>query len=283
MNTIKAVAILENPCAGSGKSAEIAIKLSNELIIKGIPATVYSINWPNDFDDYSDIWLIGGDGTISYFINKYPFCDKNIAIFKGGTGNDFAWKLYGDINLKQQIHQVLNSKPKMVDIVKFNNILFINCLGVGFDGETIQSMDSIRFLGGHIGYLVSVIRTIFTFKEYRFVIKSNGETWDDQFLLVMIANSSRAGGGFFIAPQAQINDGLLNMVLCKKLSVFNRLKYLPLIQKGKHLNKPFVIHQSSTDFTIFCEKQMAIQFDGELTFANELKIGLHSHAFKFRY
>lgn len=283
MNSITAVAILENPRAGSGKSDKIANKLCKKLIIIGISATVYSSDWPIDFDDYSDIWIIGGDGTVNYFINKYPYCDKNIAIFKGGTGNDFAWKLYGDSTLNHQISQILHSQPQFVDIGIFNNILFINCLGVGFDGEIIKSMNTIRFLGGHIGYLLSVVRTIFTFKEYKFTIQANGITRDEAFLLVMIANSSRAGGGFFIAPHAQINDGLLNLVLCKKLSILNRLRYLPLIKKGYHLNKPFVIHQTGTNFTIQSEKEMAIQFDGELTFAKELQIGLHSHAFKFRY
>jgi diacylglycerol kinase (ATP) len=261
---IYSVAILENPVAGSGKSSRISEQLAKELSARQIPYTIFTDYWPGDFENFSDIWLIGGDGTINYFINHYPDCNKPLALFKGGTGNDFAWKLYGDQCLEDQLQQVLHSTPKWIDAGKFNDTLFINCLGVGFDGEIIRSMKAIRILGGHLGYLLAVVLKIFSFREYAFKISTETETWKEHFLLVMVVNSSRAGGGFFVAPDAKINDGQLDMVLCRKLPVLKRLKYLPIIQKGKHLHLPFVIHRLGKKFSILAEFKMAIQADGEL-------------------
>ena len=277
------IAVLENPAAGSGKSARIAAYLVNELSKRAIPAVVFKKDWPPDFSEFSDIWVIGGDGTINYFINKYPDCNKPLALFKGGTGNDFAWKLYGNSNIEEQLHIVLNATPRFIDAGKFNDTLYLNCLGVGFDGETLSFMNAIRFVGGHIGYLLSVLVKICSFKEAHFEIEVNNENWSDRFLLVMIVNSSRAGGGFFVAPHAEINDGLLNMVLCKKLSVFKRLKYLPVIEKGKHLHLPFVIHRTGKNFSIQCEKTMAVQVDGELHFAKDIQVTAMGGKFLFRY
>lgn len=280
---ISSVAILENPKAGKGRSGRIAGWLSNELAARSIDAVIFRETWPDNFDDFSDIWLIGGDGTINYFINHYPHCHKPIALFKGGTGNDFAWKLYGDRSDAEQLEQVLNATPKYIDAAKCNDILFINCLGAGFDGEIIRSMNAIRLLGGHLGYLLAVLLKIFTFREYTFRISTNKETWNEPFLLVMVVNSSRAGGGFFVAPDAEINDGKLDMVLCKKLPVLKRLKYLPVIKKGKHMHLPFVIHRMQEKCSIQCSRVMAIQVDGELLLAKELLIEVLPAKFLFRY
>lgn len=280
---VTAVAILENPFAGNGAPAKLANWLVKELAQRNISSTHFKENWPAHFDGFSDIWLIGGDGTIHYFINRYPNCALPLALFKGGTGNDFAWKLYGDQSAAEQLEQVLHAEPRYIDAGKFNQTIFINCLGVGFDGEIIRSMRAIRLLGGHIGYLLAVIGKIFTFREQRFRISDGTEHWNDRFLLVMVVNSSRAGGGFFIAPEASITDGKLDLVLCTQQPLLQRLRYLPIIKKGKHMHLPFVIHRQGEQFTIQCEKVMDIQADGDLYTAQELQIEILPAKFCFRY
>ena len=128
---ITSVAILGNPNAGNGRSRKLGNWLEKELHKREIDANLFMDHWPDILDTFSDIWLIGGDGTINYFINHYPDCSKPLALFKGGTGNDFAWKLYGDTSDAAQLNQILNSHPKPVDVGKCNDTLFINCLGVG--------------------------------------------------------------------------------------------------------------------------------------------------------
>jgi YegS/Rv2252/BmrU family lipid kinase len=282
---IKNVAILANTTAGKGKSKQISIWLQEQLITLNKLSNIYDLEWPSDaeLNQYSDAWVIGGDGTINYFINKYPNCKIPITLFCGGTGNDFAWKLYGDVTIEKQLATILAATPKPIDAAKVNGKLYINCLGVGFDGEILQSMKSIRFIGGHYGYLLAVIFKIFFFKEQKIQIQIGEEIWNEKFLLALIVNSSRAGGGFFIAPPAALNDGLLNMVLSKKISILKRLWYLPVIQKGKHLHLPFIIHRLVEKITIKCEKELPIQVDGELLYAKDIQIEVLPSQFLFRY
>jgi diacylglycerol kinase (ATP) len=274
---IQSVAILVNPIAGKGKSSKMSVWLHNELNKKTIPNTIFSNEWPtlSILETFSDVWVVGGDGTINYFINHYPNCKIPIALFSGGTGNDFAWKLYKGISKEVQFSSLFNASPKPVDAGKVNDTLYINCLGVGFDGEILESMKAIRFIGGHFGYLLAVIYKIFRFKEKSMTIRLADEEWNEKFLLVLIVNSSRAGGGFNIAPPADVNDGQLN--------IWKRLRYLPIIKKGNHLHYPFIVHKLGKEFTINSNEILPIQIDGELQFTNKLQVSVLPKQFLFRY
>lgn len=100
----------------------------------------------------------------------------------------------------------------------------------------------------------------------------------------MIANnSSRSGGGFFITPNASFQDGHLDLLLCGKLSLFQRLCYLPVLQKGKHLHLPFVTHRLVKEIQISLDQNTDIQIDGELISAKEIKISVVPNKFLFRF
>ena len=69
--------------------------------------------------------------------------------------------------MTQQLELVLTTTAKRVDAASCNDQLYMNSLGIGFDGEVLQSMRTIRWMGGHLGYLLVVLRKIFSFKEFR--------------------------------------------------------------------------------------------------------------------
>ena len=86
-----------------------------------------------------------------------------------------------------------------------------------------------------------------------------------------------------VSPEAKIDDGKLNMVLCKPLSVLKRLKYLPVIDKGRHLYKDFIIHNTVSKIRIECEKEMLAQIDGELICAKTFEIKVLPERYLFKY
>ncbi len=276
------VALLINTNAGKGNALQVATVVEQELINRHITYSRFNNTWCTSLDAFTEVWVIGGDGTLNYFLNQYTNCSIPIVIFKGGTGNDVAWKLYGDISTQAQIQLILKATAKPIDAGMCNNTIFINGIGIGFDGEVLQSMNTIRCVGGHFGYLLAVIKKIFSFKEYSFTISLDGKIIAENFLLMMVFNSSRTGGGFYIAPTALINDGFLNMVLCKPLSILQRLRYLPIIEKGKHLHLPFIQHQTCKSISITCEKESPAQCDGELIYAKSFVIKVLEGKFFFK-
>jgi YegS/Rv2252/BmrU family lipid kinase len=283
MDDRRTIVLLINPLARKNKTQQIVAGINEILSEKKIPFASFADHWPVEINTFKEVWLIGGDGTLNYFLNFYKDISIPIAIFKGGTGNDFASKLYGPISINTQIRKVLNAEIKKVDAAECNGRKFINGAGIGFDGEVLKSINSIRLLGGHLGYLWIVIRKIFSFKERLFQIQFDAENLSEKFLLVMLTNSTTTGGGFMVSPEAEIDDGKLNMILCKPLPVLKRLQYLPIIEKGKHLYKDFIVHKTITNIKIECEEETLAQIDGELITAKTFDIKVLPGQYLFKY
>lgn len=275
----KNIAILANSKSGKGKGLKLLQEIEELLNKLAISYSSFIDNWLPSLEEFSEVWVIGGDGTLNYFINKYPNLNIPFTIFKGGTGNDVAFALYGNINWQTQVQQILKSNIQPIDAGNCNGKLFLNGVGIGFDGEILQQMNSIRFIGGHLGYLLVVIKKIFSFKEYEFEIETSGNSTKSKYLLVSIFNSIRTGGGFYIAPKASLQDGLLDMVLCQPLPIFKRLLNLPKIEKGKHLNLPFIRYNKLPYTFIKTAKELPAQIDGELFYANEFDIKVLKNKF----
>ncbi len=273
-----------NPLAGKGKSTTLALQIRDKLKEKNISYDVFESAWPATLHHIEEAWIVGGDGTLNYFLNKYKQINIPLAVFKGGTGNDFAWKLYGAMNLHQQIEHVLNHHSKPVDAAECNGMKFINGLGIGFDGEATRSINTIRQIGGHLGYYLAIIKQIFFYKELLLTINADGKIFTEKYLLTMICNSSRMGGGFNVSPESMINDGKLNVILCKPLTLFKRLRYLPVIEKGKHLRLPFIDSLPGvSNIQVSAAKKVYAQIDGDLYYNDVFNITVLPKEYLFRY
>lgn len=283
MELKRSIVLLINPVGNKKITQKIFTQICDVFAQKKILFTSCTETWPQQINNYKEAWIIGGDGTLNYFINFYSDIKIAIVVFKGGTGNDFSTKLYGKITVAAQVNKVLNSEIKLVDAAECNGRRFINGVGIDFDGEVLRSINSIRLLGGHLGYLWVVIRKIFSFKEKDYKIQFDNDSLSAKFLLVMITNSTTTGGGFIVSPEAKIDDGKLNMVLCKPQPVMKRLQYLPIIEKGKHLCRNFIIHKEVINVKVECEKESLAQIDGELISAKTFDIKILPRHYKFKY
>src|SRR5688500_14336823 len=137
---IKHIALLCNAKAGKGRAASITAKLREVLDLRKILYSCFDESWPQQLEGYTDVFLVGGDGTLNYFINRYPDVRLPISLFKGGSGNDFAWKLYGDKSIHECLELALGQEAKSVDAGICNGRLFLNGVGIGFDGAIVKSM-----------------------------------------------------------------------------------------------------------------------------------------------
>jgi len=272
-----------NPLAGSGCALEVVARLEGLLHQYSIPKTVFIHDWPDSFSGFSDIYLVGGDGTLNFFINKYPDINVPLVIFKGGTGNDFHWLLYGEIDTVTQFKKVLDLPARPVDCGRCNNRLFINGVGAGFEGAVAQALSSGKKLPGKTSYLITILRKIFSYRSRHFTIMTGDKVITGKKLLVDISNGRRAGGGFHVAPEALANDGWLDLVMSASLTSIRRLIYLPVIEKGKHLGLSFITHLPVKAVRIQSLDIIQYHLDGEYAEAAELDIQIREQAFLFRY
>jgi len=278
------IALLCNKLAGKGNADAVAAHVSRILHTKSIAHDIIRTNWPRDFAVYSSVWIIGGDGTLNYFINHASMPLPPLVLLKAGTGNDFSTDLYGPATNTEIVEIALTSSPQPVDMGLCNGIRFINMAGIGFDGQVMKNMETIRWMGRSWGYLYAIIRTIFLFQEPEYEISVNDEQLDPgRYLLVQVANSPTTGGGFNVSPKARINDGTLNMLFCQPLSIMKRLLKLPLIRKGRHLDEPYITHRHITSAIVRAKKPIPAQLDGELVFAGQFEFSVQAGALSFLY
>jgi YegS/Rv2252/BmrU family lipid kinase len=285
MNTdTKNIAIVCNALAGAGRAVALAQKVSIELSGRQIAHSFFNETWPDEFNGYTDIWIVGGDGTLNYFLNLYPGLNIPLVIFNGGTGNDFHWVLYGNMNFDEQLNLALSAEPKQIDLGKCNDKFFINGVGIGFEGEVARSLTGKKKKSGKVSFMAMVLRKIFSYRSaiYRVII-SEKKIFEKKYLMIDVSNGSRAGGGFHIAPDAKANDGLFDVVLINSLHPLLRLRWLPVIEKGKHLGLSFIHHTRTNKIIIESDGPIHFHLDGEYYSDEKLVIEILPGRLLFRY
>jgi YegS/Rv2252/BmrU family lipid kinase len=279
------VALLFNPLSHDRRRYAVRLKVIEQLRRLNVYFDLFETDWPEAFDDRTHILLVGGDGTLNYFINKYPSNTVPLSIIKAGTGNDFAWKLFGNISLEAQVRVAIHGSLRRVDAGICNGRYFLNGVGVGFDGAVVKKMNaSRRWFNGYLPYYVNVLKVISSYRSVNVTISTAGNPSlrDQRAFMLTIANGSRYGGNFMVAPGADISDGLLNFVMIKPVPVWLRYFHLPSMKKGKHLRLPFVSQLQLSQVTITSVNDLPARLDGEPMLAKRFDIEVLPGRFLFR-
>jgi diacylglycerol kinase (ATP) len=278
---VKRIAVVCNPTDENKKALRIADTIIKKLTAKGIDHSLFTTNWPEVLDGFTDVWISGGDGTLNYFINQYPDTALPLALFQGGSGNDFHWMLYGDMSVETQIEKVLEGNTMAVDAGICNGQLFLNGVGIGFDGAIVKDLIGKKKLAGKASYLLSILKNIVSYKEKYCELNMDGRFLAQDCFMISVANGKRYGGGFHVAPRAVLQDGLLDVNVIGKIAPLHRMKYLPVMEKGEHLDLPFVKYYQSGKVMIDSKTELPTHIDGEYVIARRFEINVLPNKFLF--
>ena len=186
-------------------------------------------------ENFTDLLIIGGDGTINEAVNGLHF-DVPISIVPAGTGNDFIKNIQIGKSLNQQFETALEGKIQSVDVGKCNDRLFLNGVGIGFDGQIVEDMVSKRvpLLTGHAAYYYHVLRILGGYRERPFSYSLDGHRHEKELILLTVGNGTTFGGGFKLMPNAKIDDGLLDVCEIGKISGIKRFLNIHKLSNGTH-------------------------------------------------
>ena len=280
----KNIAVVCNPLAGVGRAVTLAERIAAGLTGKLIAHTLFKEKWPADFNGFTDVFIAGGDGTLNYFINHYPEIKLPLAIFNGGTGNDVHWMLYGDISFEEQLELALTALPKAIDAGRCNEKLFINGTGIGFEGAVAKSLTGKKKKAGKTSFMTAILKKILFYRSLSYRITADEiSIAEKSYLMIDVSNGSRSGGGFHIAPEARADDGLFDVILVNALHPLKRLRWLPVIEKGKHLHLSFISYFKTKKITVESEHTMQAHLDGEYYMADKLELEILPAKFLLRY
>jgi YegS/Rv2252/BmrU family lipid kinase len=229
---------------------------------------------------YYHIIAVGGDGTINEVVNGF-FHNKNtinkeyvLSILPMGTGSDFSRILPVSTSVEYAEKLLTEGKEQLCDVIKadFTNWdgipetrYFINVADVGVGCETcIKVNNNSKAMGGFLSFLISFIGVIVSFKSPEFIVEVDGEIfYTGKSSLVAINNGKYFGGGVMIAPQAQIDDGLIDVLIMKDASTFDFLMTLPSAYKGNHLNHSKIQLTQGRQVKLSSSVKVGLEMDGE--------------------
>jgi len=280
----KNISIVSNHLAGGGRAVGLGKRIAGELQSRNIKHSLHVGDWPENFNSFTDVWIIGGDGTLNYFFNKYPGIRLPLVVFNGGTGNDVHSLLYKNKSFEEQLEIALTANPKLIDAGRCNDKYFMNGVGIGFEGAVAKSLTGKKKTKtGKAAFMSTILRKVFFYSSKKYKTISDEYKVESQNLLISVMNGHRAGGGFHIAPTSAIDDGLLDVIMVEKLHPFRRLRWLPVIEKGKHLELPFIKHFRTKKLIVTSEQSMDTHLDGEYYSAKRLEIEVLPAKYLFRY
>jgi diacylglycerol kinase (ATP) len=211
----------------------------------------------------------GGDGTVRDVMEGILHTDTALAILPLGTGNDFSRAIGAGPDIESAIQALRTNQVKRIDVGKWQqggrSGHFVNVAGCGFDAEVANRVNiGYRRLRGRTAYLAGIIQTLFSFRATNLSLVVDDELIYGRAMLCAFANATSYGGGMQIAPTADLDDGLLDLIIVGELGKIEFLRSFPRLLKGTHLSHPKVSHRRFRHLEVLSDPPVPILMDGEL-------------------
>ncbi len=273
------VCLIINPNSGKKKGLKIfeSIKpvldkneINYELIQTKRIGHAISISNKLKIEDYDGLIMIGGDGTfheiVSGIMNRKDQKKIPIGVIPGGSGNSFLYHLRKDP--KATLKEIIKFKKRYIDVIQVktkNNLFYsINLVGWGLITDVGKNSEKYRWLGTSRYTLVSLIEIIKN-KTRRATLKIGNKEYNNTFTFIIACNTKYVGKGMYMAPKADVSDGLLDLIVVKgNLSRTLLFKTLPKLFKGTHITDSNVTYHQVSNFSLITEEENLLNIDGEL-------------------
>ena len=231
------------------------------------------------------IYACGGDGTLNEVVTGAAgFSNAAVTVYSGGSGNDFV-RIFDDPKAFFDLDRLLDARETEFDLIKVNDDYSLNICSVGLDariGTDVSNYKRFPLLQGFQAYAVSTLVNVVKGIGEHYVVELNGETIDGEQTMICVCNGRFYGGGFNPVPEADPCDGVLEVLIVKKV---HRLQVPGVIGKyksGKYRELSQLIRHFRTDhLTICCDAPTPINLDGELRRAKTIEISVAPEKVRF--
>ena len=273
------IKLIVNPAAGKGSALKKSNRVIAELNRRDVKFDVEYTTYPRHgaiiakeaAKSFEKVIALGGDGTANEVGEGVVGTDAIFGVIPSGSGNDFA-KMLNISNIDNSIDTLLNGKIRNIDVIKVNDRISLNTTGVGFNGVVSDVAGRVKFLRGISVYIYSVIKTAIRYKAIPMRITVDDMIVEDNIFMVSVCNSKSEGGGFIVAPDAEIDDGILDVTIIREASLFKLLLNIKSAMTG-NLNKLDEVDTiRGENITIESDYPMPLHVDGEVVSMTSGKI-----------
>lgn len=215
---------------------------------------------------FKKVIAAGGDGTINILANAMMKNNINlpIAVFPSGTANDFAYYFDLPHTIDDMVKIALDENYTYADIGKINDQYFVNVAAMGFMVDVSQKTDpTFKSTLGIISYYLKGVSEIPNLRPIPVKITSEEYTAEDKIYFMLVMNGRSAGGFKRIAPKAEINDGLLDVMLFREMPIRELAPLLINVMTGQHHENKNVVFFQTKKLCVESDQQISTDVDGE--------------------
>lgn len=283
-----------NPKAGKGKTLNIIPEIKEifkdsdeKFIIEITKRSGHATELVREYvtkENYR-VYAVGGDGTLNEVVNGMINNESCIGVIPSGSGNDFFKSIYFEKKISSNIlRDTIKGETKLIDLGKMDDRYFLNISSVGIDAEVVDNAKKLKrygFISGKMAYIISAVMTILKYKCKDIQLIIDGTEIILNSTLLALANGRYYGGGMKVAPQADIQDGLLDICVINKLSRLKMLILFPKLIRGKHNEIKEVTFYKGKKIIVNSKEEIAINIDGEIIKRKSVNFELFPQSIKF--
>lgn len=278
--SMRSFVLIVNPHAGRGRAAQLAATAQVELRFAGALARIQlttSIQHATELasvatSDGEISVAVGGDGILRAVVNGAARQGGTIGIVPCGRGNDFA-RMVGIVGTRGCVDVLLNAAPQATDCIAVapgvataghpGYDLAIGNVYLGFDSLSNMLANKLKVRLGTFSYSYTAVRAALTMHPYRFRLVVDDQRIEYSGSGVVIANSGYYGRGIHVAPRADVQDGLLDVVMFEQVTRSARIATLSALRSGKHERRLDVRHLRASRIEVRMEPALEAYSDGD--------------------
>jgi YegS/Rv2252/BmrU family lipid kinase len=263
--------LLVNPHSAGGKTMKLLPEVERELRGRGVEYRVvhtqsleHGIDEARRAADGAEIPVVmSGDGLVGQVGGALAGTGTPMGILPGGRGNDLGRVLRIPSEPAGAVAVLADGHEREIDVGEVNGRRFLCIASLGFDSEANRVANEARFVKGNLVYAYAALRTLAAWKPHTFAVTVDGERTECFGYSVAVANSRAYGGGMFVAPNAELDDGLLDVVLTAHTGKLQFLKSLPQVFKGTQIDNDEITLLRGAEVEVSADEDFAIYADGE--------------------
>ena len=207
--------------------------------------------------------VMSGDGLVGAVGGALAGSDTPLGIIPAGRGNDLARVLGIPDDPEEAVEIIAAGHSRQIDVGEANGKRFLGIASVGFDSEANRVANETSFLRGNLVYAYAALRTLLTWKPARFTLHIGDERARFSGYSVSVANSRAFGGGMFIAPDAELDDGEFDIVVVGNVGKLRFVGNLPKVFKGTHIEEDEVRVFRAPRLELSASRPLPVYADGE--------------------
>lgn len=264
-------ALIVNPSAGGGRAVRVLPAVQRALAGLGV---VSHTELTRDLDHAAELArgaaragelaiALGGDGLAGAVARGLCGGDGVLGVLPGGRGNDFCRVLGLPSDPVAACGALAGGTPRPLDLGECNGRAFIGIASCGFDSDANRHANAAPARLGNLVYAYGALRALSTWRSARFELELDGRPESCTGYTIAAANSRAYGGGMYLAPDAELDDGMLDVVVCEPRSRARALAALPRVFSASHIDHPgFHVHRVR-ELVIRADRQFDVYADGD--------------------